>query len=285
MRNLSRRILALTLVALAVLVAGCGRSNPVAATDPSGSSSGATIHGTVLGSSVSARSASSSGGSITVSVVGTDIKVTVGGTGQFTITGVPSGDITLKFHGNFGDATLQITQVQQGDTITITITITGTTATTETEVRDSEVNGREVEGRITAIDTTAKTFVVAGKTILTNGSTEMRHGNEPYSFEELEVGFRVHVKGTPSGDGVLASIVMVQNTNGAIQITVNGTVNAMTGTASAFQFTVNGTTVKGDAATKFTGKSGFSDLVNGARVEVKGQQKNGYVYATSIHIN
>ena len=285
MRYLSRTVLATTFVLLAVTLTACGRSNPAAPTDPSSPPmSGATIQGTVVGASASARSADSTGGSMTVSVVGTNITVSVGLTGHFTITGVPSGDITLKFHGVGGDATLQIVQVKQGDTITITVTIQGTTAATETETRVSADNLQQVEGRIESIDTAAKSLVVGGRTILTNGSTVLRHGNDSYSFADLQVGWRVHVAGTPATGGVLASTIEVQNTNGDIQVNVNGTVQALTGTASAFQFTVDGRLVKGDTATAFT-KGAFASLHNGSRVEVKGQQQNGYVYAKTIHVN
>jgi hypothetical protein len=287
MRHLSRTVLAITFVLLAAVIVGCGRSsNPAAPTDPSASpTSGAIIRGTVLGTSVSARSADSTGGGMTVSVVGTNITVSVSLSGQFTITGVPSGDITLKFHGLGGDANVQVTQVTQGETISITVTIQGTTATTETETRES-AGMMQVEGRIESINTSAMSFVVAGKTITTNGSTTFNHGSQTYTFADLQLGWRVHVAGTAATGGVLASRVEVQNTNGDIQVNANGIVSALTGTAAAFQFTVNGTIVKGDTATTFSGKNNtFAALANGARVEVKGQQKNGYVYATSIHVN
>jgi hypothetical protein len=47
--------------------------------------------------------------------------------------------------------------------------------------------------------------------------------------------------------------------------------------------------VKGDASTAFFGDGDkpdtFADLKNGGRVEVKGQQRDGFVYAVRIHIN
>jgi hypothetical protein len=96
---------------------------------------------------------------------------------------------------------------------------------------------------------------------------------------------RVHVAGTPSGDTLVASTVMIQNTNATLPTALNGTVSLFTGTASSFSFTVNGTIVKGDATTAFTGNSSFGDLVNGKRVEVKAVPGNGFVTATSIHVN
>ncbi len=289
MRHVSRVVGASALAVVVARTVACGGSqNPASpsnqSTSPSGG--GAVINGTVLGGSALARSADTTGGSMTVTVVGTNITATVSLTGQFTLNGVPSGDIQLKFHGNSGDAILQLLQLAQGQTLTVTITIQGTTATTETEVRTDQSGLTQVEGRIEAIDTAAQTFVVAGKTILMTGTTVMRHGNTPYVFADLIVGWRVHVAGTPGSSGITASTIEVQNEKADKQVNVNGIVSALQGTASAFQFTVNGTIVKGDTGTAFSGKNGsFAGLANGGRVEVKGQQMNGYVYATSIHVN
>ncbi len=288
MRHVMRNSAIATAVLLAIFTVGCGgSSNPAAPSAFTGASmSGATIQGTVLGGVASMRSADSTGAGLTVTVVGTNISTTVGLTGQFTITGVPSGDITLKFHGNFGDANVQVSQVTNGQTITITITIAGTTATTETEVRDDNAGNIQVEGRITSIDKTAGTMIVGNKTITTDSSTIIRHGSTTYPFDHLEAGYRVHVAGSATTGGVLAKTIELQNDIATIQVTVNGTLDAdPTGTASAFEFTVGGQKVKGDSTTQFTGKNGFADLKKGVRVEVKGQQQNGYVQATSIHVN
>ncbi len=289
MRHVSRIALVTVLIIVAAMVAACGKSNPAAPTTPTSSASGATIQGTVLGGSVSARSADSTGGGMTVSVVGTNITVSVSLTGQFTITGVPSGDIQLKFHGVSGDATITVTQVQQGDTITLTITITGTTATTETETRTDQQGLMQVEGRIEAksgVGATSQTIVVAGKTITVPTGIPIVHGGTPYTFDSLMVGWRVHVAGTPDSTGVTASRIEVQNTNGDIQVTANGIVSGYAdstlGEGTLKMFVVDGRTVATSGSTSMTGKG---TLANGARVEVKGQQKNGYVLATSIHVN
>src|SRR4029434_8233048 len=56
-----------------------------------------------------------------------------------------------------------------------------------------------------------------------------------------------------------------------------------------FQFKIGSRVVKGDANTTFFGDGDkpdtFADLEDGARVEVKGQQRDGFVYAVRIHIN
>ena len=68
-------------------------------------------------------------------------------------------------------------------------------------------------------------------------------------------------------------------------LNLNGVMSNFTGTPAAFEFMVNGQLVKGDAATEFFGNSQFNELANGMRVEVKGSPRDGYVYATRIHIN
>jgi hypothetical protein len=55
--------------------------------------------------------------------------------------------------------------------------------------------------------------------------------------------------------------------------------------ASAFSFTIDGRLIRGDAAMEFFGNSAFGDLADGVRAEVKGQQRDGFVYAVRIHVN
>jgi hypothetical protein len=83
----------------------------------------------------------------------------------------------------------------------------------------------------------------------------------------------------------MARTIEIQNTNTDIGVNVNGIVANLVVTLPTFQFTVDGQQVKGDAQTGFFGNSQFADLANGARVEVKGSQRDGFVYATSIHVN
>lgn len=76
-----------------------------------------------------------------------------------------------------------------------------------------------------------------------------------------------------------------QAAKGPQPVNVNGIVEALSGTADGFQFLSNGLLVKGDAATTFFGGSVFTDLVDGRRAEVKGEQDNGFVRAIRIHVN
>jgi hypothetical protein len=93
------------------------------------------------------------------------------------------------------------------------------------------------------------------------------------------------VSGSPSDTSLLAKFVTIQNTNPDIPVQVNGIVSNFLGPQSGFTFEVDSREVHGDAATEFFGGSDFSDLADGARVEVKGLQRDGFVYATRIHVN
>lgn len=77
--------------------------------------------------------------------------------------------------------------------------------------------------------------------------------------------------------------------NSIVSLNVNGVIDSLEGTAASFQFRIGSRVVKGDALTAFFGDGDtpdtFADLANGDRVEVKGAQRDGYVYAERIHIN
>lgn len=271
--------------------AACGGSF----TTPSGASAGrtgATITGTLASSNGSAQSTLAVASAMTVSVVGTSISVSIDGSGHFVLTGVPGGDIQLHFKGSGVDATTTLPAVQTTESITITVTVSGSNAVIDSDTREddgsSDGNSQlQLEGRIDAVPpvTAAGTFDIGGTIVETSASTTFVNGGATASFADLVPGIRVHVSGSADGTKLRATRVDIQNTDATLPIVVNGTVSAFTGTAAAFQFTVDGTIVKGGTATSFTGSSAFSDLANGKRVEVKAAPGNGFVTATSIHVN
>jgi hypothetical protein len=269
--------------------AACGAST----TSPSGS--GAIINGSVTSTAPAASGPSdvtgddSADAGITVSIVGSNVQVTVDGNNHFTLSGVPGGgDVTLRFHSGSSDSTVTVPAVQDGENITITVSITGGAASLDSDDRSSTDGAlRQLEGRIDALPPVAAagTFVIGGTIVETNGSTTFVQGGSTAAFTNLLLGMRVHVSGTPDGAKLMASRVDIQNTNTTLPVIVNGTVSSFSGTAASFQLTVDGTLVKGDSTTGFTGHSSFSDLANGKRVEIKGQPGNGFVFASSIHVN
>ena len=290
-----RRILSL-IVPLALFASACSQSSPAGPSAPFGASSsgpGATITGSVTGLAGGTAPAMPSGlrqpsaisSSIVVTVVGTEISASVNDQGRFTLTNVPGGTLQLQFNGAGLSGLLTIEDVAPGDTIDLSIQVSGSAMTLESE-RRSGGSEEQVEGRIEAFpDTPADGFVVAGRTIATDADTRFVSGSAPTSFDALAIGQRVHVKGQPSGAHLLARLVDIQNPNADLPVNVNGSVEGFSGTSSAFEFMVGNREVHGDSATEFFGGSEFADLENGARVEVKGLQRDGFVYASRIHVN
>jgi hypothetical protein len=276
------------MLSLAVGVAACSSS----VTSPSGI--GATINGSILALSPTSGPTDVTGAEdpmpagLVVTIAGSSSQATVDANGHFTLTGVPAGDVVLRFQGTGVNATLTVSAVQSGQTITIVVSIANGSAELASDDRSSAAGGTvQLEGRVDAVPpvSAAGTFIVDGQTVVTNASTAFTEDGSKVTFAALAVGVRVHVSGTTSGTMLLATSVDIQNTNATLPVIVNGIVQAFSGTASSFSFTVDSTLVKGDATTTFTGNSAFTDLANGKRVEVRGLQGNGFVTATSIHVN
>lgn len=279
---------------LAAAVAACGGSNPA---EPSSTS--ATVNGSIVpagGSASTSAIAGVSTGSISaastappgllVSVAGTAISAPVDAAGHFTLKNVPPGLADLRFSAPGISAALGLSDLKAGQLVEIQVSLTSDTATVESDRRAS---GREeqLEGRVESLPptTAAGTFVAAGRMVTTDPNTKFFIDGQTAVFANLAIGQRVHVKGQTVAAGLLASTVDIQNTNTSTGLNVNGIVSGFSGTQAAFQFTVEGRLVKGDATTEFFGNSRFSDLVNGAKVEVKGSQRDAFVFATRIHVN
>ena len=289
--------LALLLLAVTVGAAACGRS--ASPTSPSAASStSATINGTVNSTTGSAGTfglttgftagdaASTVPVGLTVTIVGTNITAIVDGTGHFELKGVPPGNADLRFNAPAFAALISLLGLEPSQTITLTVTMTSTGAVVESERRSSP-GEEQLEGQIEALTVTTPTtgsIVVAGRTVIIDGSTTFFQGNATVTFADLAIGQRVHVKGQPSGLDLLARAIQIQNTNVGNQIPINGVIENFAGTPSAFQFEINGRLIKGDTFTEFFGNSAFTDLANGKTAEVKGMQDNGFVYAKRIHV-
>lgn len=280
-----RRALALLLSISAVTAACSGKNNSPASPSESGVPTGAvsgsaTIAGAVQGALPSA-----------VAVTGTAVTSSVDAGGRFTLANVPSGDVQLQFTGGGAAAAmLPVAAVQPAQRIDLVVSVAGSSAAIESQVRSGGA-GAELEGRVESLPPTtpALSFRAAGKLVNTDSSTRFQDGSATRSFADLQIGMRVHVKGAPSGDAINATLVELQNSQVDIPVEVNGVIDTVTGTASAFQFKIGSIVLEGDANTTFFGDGDkpdtFADLEDGVRVEVKGQQRDGFVYAVRIHIN
>jgi hypothetical protein len=281
--------------ALIVVTAACGGSKSPVAPDASQGTPGASTSATIIGSVKGATSPMLGAGwgaaisGVTVSVVGTSISSGLDAAGQFRLSDVPAGDVQLKFTGGGVDSTVPVPQVQTAQTITLVVAVSGSTASLEAE-RRSGASGAELEGRIESLPPTmaAGMLNVGGWTVTTQASTRFEQGGVVRTFADLEIGMRVHVTGQTSGSSTMASLITIQNTNTWIPVNVNGVIDSVTGSAASFQFNIGSRVIKGGTATEFFGDgssaAGFADLKEGARVEVKGEQRDGFVQATRIHL-
>jgi hypothetical protein len=225
---------------------------------------------------------------MTVSVIGAPQTVEVDDANHFALTSVPPGHVTLQFLATGVNGKITLNDVADNDVVTVAIAVAngGVTLTSEAHGNPNEPQD-QLDGRVTAMPpvTAASTLQVGNQLVTTTGSTVFTLNGAASSFSALAVGQQVHVKGAMSGSTFTAVSIDIQNTDVTVPLEVDGTISALTGTAAAFQFTVGSTSVHGDATTTFDNKQTFANLVNGGRVEVHGTVKNGFVFATSVHID
>jgi len=298
MRTVCRPSITIAIAMSAIIASACGGSKgndalPTAPTTPvtsapppSGSTSGATIAGTVVGGFGTA-SFRTTAVSMVVTVVGTSITATVDGAGRFTLRNVPPGRVQLQFSASGADARLDLDDVAEREEIHIEVRVNGATVEVEQNEREKPDQRAEVEGRVTSVSATGLT--VGDKNILVPAGTVIRHGGTPMKLTDIHVGDRVHVKGTKTATGVTATEIMVQTGNGpgpeVEQAEVKGSVAApKTGTCPSIAFNVGAQKVSTNGSTEFR-DSTCAALAVGDQVEVKGtRQTDGSILATRVEV-
>ena len=295
------RIIPILILAAAT---ACGGSSP---TSPgqTGAGTGASITGTVQGGAPNALTSASTGGAITgvtVTVVGTSISSGLDVAGRFNLKNVPSGDLQLQFSGSVS-AMLTITGVQSTETITLVVSVSANSVTVESEAR-SGGSEEQLEGRIDSLPPTtpAGSLTVAGRTVTTDASTVIRKGDASATVSDLKVGYRVHVKGHTSGSSLLATQIIIQNTNTDVpssddddddeqdsSASIHDRLNAIGGSAPTLTLTVGSTTVRTSSATVVKRRGDeqtLAELKVGQDVHVIGtRQPDGSIDARHIEIN
>jgi hypothetical protein len=285
-------ILTAATLATAIAISACGAGkSPTTPSTTAADGNSAIISGSVrAGSPLLAASTGSAVPGLVVTVVGTTISSGVDAADRFTLTGVPPGNIQLRFSGAGIDSTVSLSQVLPAQTVSLVVNVAGTTVVVESEIHSAGAT-EELEGRVESLPPTTAdgSLVVAGKTVKTDTTTRFEQGGATKAFTDLQIGMRVHVEGTVSGADLRASLIRIQNTTTWIPVEINGVIDSLSGDASLFQFKIGSRLVKGDALTTFFGSGStvqsFATLKDGVRVEVKGQQRDGYVYAERLHVN
>lgn len=222
-----RRLCSIAVVAglCAVAIACSSNSSP---TTPSHTArAGATINGHVNGFSSSTNSpqhlgdsssvaapnrmifSSNASTTLTVTVNGTNITSNVDGNGNFQLTGVPPGDVTLMFSGAGANASITLSNVPANAQISITVTLNGNSAKLEDRNDDNDNDDNdagELQGTVSNKSGTCPslTFTVQGSTVNTDGNTKFDGGQ----CSQIANGTKVDVDGTrQTNNNVLAKTV------------------------------------------------------------------------------
>ncbi|HKE82575.1 MAG TPA: DUF5666 domain-containing protein [Vicinamibacterales bacterium] len=273
-RNVRWVTFALGVVVLAASVACGGASGSLSPTGPSGASAGGAritghVNSTIGLQALAPNSfAPLATTSLHVSISGTNISSTVDGNGQFTLDGVPPGTVTLNFTGPNVSASITLTGVTAGETITVDVTLNGTSARINSERRDRD-DDNETEGHITALDSNAKTITVGGKVISVPAAAKIHRGLTMLTFADLKVGMEVEVKTTLNGSTLEATDVEVEDGDLDNLSEVRGTVSGLGDTCPSISFSIGMRKVKTTAMTRFDDIT-CTQIKNDTRVEVKG---------------
>jgi hypothetical protein len=202
---------------LMIATAACGDSasslNPSGVSRSDSLTSGAIITGRVSGVAQSpstiGQTASTTTGATTlrVTIAGTSLSTLVDGAGQFTLTGVPPGTVTLTFTGQNVSASITLNNVSIGDEIRIDVRLNGSVAriASENRRRDDDNDrdeANEVRGTVSALSGTcpALTFIVNTRLVRTGSATVFDD-----RCTDLRDGARVEVKGTRANDGTFTA--------------------------------------------------------------------------------
>ena len=229
------------LLSLAIVLASaaCG-SKAMSPSGPSALDTTATISGTVQ-SGVSAAGVSVAGhdaSGIHVSVVGTAVSSTTDSSGRFVLSAVPAGQaLTLRFEAPGLDASLSLSGLVPGQTLSITVQLSGGHAvlagsgdsaspspspspapspiaspspSPSPEPHHGHEDEVEFRGSVEAIN--PPNLTVAGRLVQTDSSTEFKRQGDRIGLADLKVQDVVEVDGTAQADGsVLATKIEVES--------------------------------------------------------------------------
>jgi hypothetical protein len=212
------------LTALCAIAASCSSNGSPTTPSHAARAGGATIIGHVTGFSTTSSQGHLDGSSsvgnsaltftenasttLTVSISGTNISTNVDGNGQFELTGVPPGDVTLKFSGAGVNASITLTGVPASAQISITVTLNGNSAKLEGREDEEDEDANELEGTVSnkSGNCPSLTFTVQGTTVTTDGNTKFNGGQ----CSQVANGTKVEVEGThQANNSVLAKQVEI----------------------------------------------------------------------------
>jgi len=276
---------------LALLVAACGGSGSVtggdgkAPTSTPAAAGNATVQGSVLNGDEGLQ----------VGVVGTTLTTKTDEDGQFALSRVPAGTVTLQFQGPGVNAQLVVNGVQDQKVTTIKVKVSGSNAQMPTAPTCQPDADTFFTGAIESIN--GKTLIVAGRTVDMSQVRKIWRGDRRLSIDDLKVGEKIKVWGKLRSDGVVVAdeITLMAGTpgdDGKSWIAFSGIIEAVYGGAIRQSCTyptliVSGKKVTTGSGTKFLNSNGTSydgaELAVGQRVYVEGyKQTSGSVSASLV---
>ena len=178
----------------AALAAGCGGSGAVTAPEAGASATGAAVlQGTVMGSQ----------SGLQVGVVGTPLVASVDDEGQFALTQVPAGTVTLKLEGAGIDARVSVAGLQDGQVTSIKVQLAGGAAQIVGTPSCAPTAETFFSGMLESIAGTR--LVVSGRPVEAGPSVKVWRGDRRSTLDSLQVGDKLKVWGTLRGDGVVVA--------------------------------------------------------------------------------
>jgi hypothetical protein len=310
MRRISVSLLSVAGLAVVLAAAGCGGSSAVTGPEevPVVATGAAVLQGTVSGGGIAASSLDGftalccSGSGWTVRVEGTALSTTVDEEGEFILSGVPAGTITLIFEGPGGTAQLTVSGLLGGQVLSLQVHLSGGTATIAHQEPCTRTKDTKITGALESM--TGTQLVVGGNPVDASQVRKVWRGSGRTQLEHLEVGEKVKVWGTLRGDGVIvAEEIQALSSGQETWVTFSGTVQSVGFRALDLhanpnnpspshypKLMVSGTTVKTDKGTKFKWSDGTvlnpGDIKVGDKAYVEGwKTSGGTVQATKLVID
>jgi hypothetical protein len=303
-----RAIILIAIVPLLAAGIACGGSSMNSPAAPSSTGNGAVISGSLssgqsAASLMSVRAAGSPAGmGLTVTIAGTSMTTTIDSAGQFTFRNVPGGNLTLQFSGNGMNGQVDLSGVDNSETITLTLTVNGGSVELEDEHRRGGPQD-QLEGKVQALPptTAAGTFMVAGQLVVTDASTNLFIAGTAVQFSSLTLGQRVHVSGHLNGSSLLATTIQIQGPNTTSpddnngnqgnqddSASIEGVLSSKSGAPPNLTLLVGGTIVITNGSTEVRRKGDVQTLgalTAGMTLHVEGvRQSNASILARMIQI-
>ena len=270
--RVSGTIITVVVVLSAGLPAGCGSGQSSPSTpSPAGAaapiSSGAIINGVVTSLATGVPVTG------TVTVIGSGLTATIAQSGEFMLSGLPTGNVELQVTTTAGAADVSVLGLREQERRRLTLALGGDGGSMAGGC-DGEPDQDRLRLRDRIRDVTGTcpnlAFAFAGTRVVTNARTQYLGG----TCADVRAGAGLEVLGIRAHNGeVVAQQVQVRERvqNGGTVATIRSQVRSFTGSCPSTSFTLGGVPVVTTSQTQFVGGT-CRLLRNGVTVEAHGSR-------------